>query len=346
MDPVAPNPNPRHPVHGVSQSRPEPLSRPPEAGARPCPDRNGELPLAVPADLNDVPADLNDVPAAAQKFAVDLPRQALIAGLQARIGSIERRERQISLQGSKREPWTSGASAIDARLGGGGLDCGGVHEIKPGMDSNGNAALGFAWRLAVRFSGQQPQASQTPILWCTTDRSIGEMGRPHGPGLMRLGLDPQRLLLVEARRSIDVLWAIEEGLKSRVLVLAMLDEIDLVAARRLSLAAEANAVPVLLLTHPAHAPAASTASRWRVSSLPSADHSFDSRAPGAPRFRVQIERCRNRPLACEGQPHVLEWSDETRRFRMVPGVVDRAHAPSKSDERKWRRLPSGLGAGR
>src|SRR5665648_1185050 len=75
---------------------------------------------------------------------------------------------------------------------------------------------------------------------------------PHGPGLLCAGLDPSRLLIVEARTAEDAAWALEEGLKSRSLsaVLAQTDIKTPLAARRLGLglAAQASRTPCLLLS--------------------------------------------------------------------------------------------------
>ena len=58
-------------------------------------------------------------------------------------------------------------------------------------------------------------------------------------------MDPASLLLVETATAADALWVIEEALKSGSVVLAgaMLDEVALTPARRLSLAAAAGKTP-------------------------------------------------------------------------------------------------------
>lgn len=65
---------------------------------------------------------------------------------------------------------------------------------------------------------------------------------PYPPALAQAGLDPARVLLVEADETRDRLWAMEQALHSRSCsaVLAWLDAVDGRWLRRLKLAAEAG----------------------------------------------------------------------------------------------------------
>lgn len=324
-----------------------------DVGHQSCPDRNGELPLAVP----DVAPD----GAAPHGSGIGNAQAELLDGLRQQIHAIERhvaspasglRPREslshLVLSDAKTHaehdatrPWTLGASELDGRLGPAGLDATGVHEVKPvwprageGAAGDWAAALGFMLRLAVCRARALSAAGKAriAILWCATDRSTTELGRLYGPGLASLGLDPSALIMVEATRSSDVLWAMEEGLKSEslALVIGVLDEVGLTSARRLNLAAEVNRTPCLLLTDARLGAAGASATRWRVGAHPSAPHSFDARAPGPARYAVMLERCRNRSPAVEALPFMLEWSDETHRFRMASALAGRAPLPASA----------------
>jgi protein ImuA len=233
------------------------------------------------------------------------------------------------------EAWSAGPGLIR-------LDPRAVHELKPesaGAAAHG-AAIGFALRLVLRrlealaASGNSRAAHH--VLWCWSHRMAHEAGRLYGPGLIRLGIDPTRLIIVETARTADTLWALEEGLRSKGLAIAvgLLPEITLTPVRRLALAAEEGRTPALLVTDNATAPAASTASRWRVAPRPAAPHPFDKAAPGAPRFSATLERCRSIP-GSEHVCHVLEWSHDTHRFRMAADVAHRAPSPARGPQRKW-----------
>jgi protein ImuA len=162
------------------------------------------------------------------------------------------------------------------------------------------------------------------VLWCWPRSLAGEFGSPSAVGFARLGLDPSRLLIVETARASEALNAIEESLRAQsvAIVIGALDEADLTPSRRLSLAAGEAATPCLLVTNPASEPAAATATRWRVKRQPSAPHAFDSRAPGATRFSIALERCKARPESAAQPAMLVEWSDETRRFDLAAVVAD------------------------
>jgi protein ImuA len=247
---------------------------------------------------------------------------------------------------ARADAWTLGEAAFDACLPGGSLDTAGIVELKPGDYGDWPTTLAFALCLTVRRHlallgrggsalGDARQALGKPVLWCTTPRFASEHGRLYGAGLDGLGLSPAGLIMVDAPRESDVLWALEEGLRSGGVALAvgLLKGVDLTPSRRLGLAASAGRTPGLLLTPPSSPPAPSASLRLRLRRLPGAPHPLDRRAPGAPRVRLTLERCRGASLAAETLSLDLEWCDVTCRFRLVADVADRAHAAPNSRQR-------------
>jgi protein ImuA len=313
-------------------SRPEPgPSACPRNGLRSVgprrsgPNRNGESLIAVPGG-----------------GALEGSKAGVLAELRHRITALERGPSLIAssfspeLAAQSPGAWTLGAAELDQRLGS-GLDAASLHEVKAEPQATGvaagnwAAALGFALRLAVRRlqSLDASSAGAPRILWCWPSVFARELGVPHGHGFAALGLEPSSWLFAETARAADALWAMEEGLRSQslALVIGVLGEAELTPARRLSLAAAEHLTPCLLITDPRLSPAGSTATRWRVGARGSASHPFDGAAPGSPRYAVALERCRHRPLTREPLPHLLEWSDETHRFRMAASMADRADGP-------------------
>jgi len=235
--------------------------------------------------------------------------------------------------------WLLGAGEVDALLGPDGLEIGGVHEIKPALREPGvswaatwAAAFAFSLALCVRRSAMRNGRAESPILCCRSAALANELGGLYGSGLRTLGLAPDRLIIVETANAADTLWAMEEGLRSEslALVLGLLHTVPLTPARRLALAAAAHRSPCLLLTHPRTEVTAATATRWRVGPAPSAPHPFDPRALGAPRFTVDLERCRAQPISAATASFSLEWCDEALCFRLASGMADRADAPRRS----------------
>jgi protein ImuA len=233
-------------------------------------------------------------------------------------------------------PWTLGAPEIDGWFGTSGLHAAAVHEIKParaGAASNAAAIL-FSLRLLARrmvaLSAVQQDSAPSRILWCASSHALAECGHLYAPGLEALGIDPQRLIIVETKRQADVLWAIEEGLRSGGLaaVAGVVSDIALTPVRRLSLAAEQCRTPCLLLTSARAPSAAATATRWRIGSAPSGAHPYDRRAPGPARVAAVLERGpHHRAMTVE--PIILEWSDATHCFHMATALADRAAETSQ-----------------
>jgi protein ImuA len=268
--------------------------------------------------------------------------------LRRRIHAIERPSLEIrhgigdaperARAGPRIAAWSLGAPEVDALLGANSLDTAACHEIKPasGQAASRAAALAFALALARRrLDGAVRSGKRLPrILWCSSPRTILDAGGLYPPGLARFGLDASSFLMVDARRDDEVLWVLEEALRSGSLALAIgaLSSIGLTPARRLSLAARDGATPLLMLTSARSSASAATVTRWRIHSAASGMHPYDARAPGAARLAVHLERCRSAPPATEAAL-TLEWSYEAYRFRVAAAVADRAAEAASP----WRR---------
>ena len=136
------------------------------------------------------------------------------------------------------------------------------------------------------------------ILWVQERMATIEAGVPSGRSFARFGGDAERLVLACARSSADVLWTMEEGLKCASLS-AIIGEVwgdppalDFTATKRLAMRAERQGVQVFLLRFAATPSLSAARQRWRVRSLPSLPHPHDARAPGLPRWHVELFRAR------------------------------------------------------
>ncbi|HEY0418573.1 MAG TPA: hypothetical protein VGC80_03550 [Acetobacteraceae bacterium] len=140
------------------------------------------------------------------------------------------------------QPFSCGAPRIGEFLSG-GLARGALHEIYAPAVADVAAASGFAVALAYRAAGGRP------VAWVRQDFADVETGRPYGPGLVELGLDPHRLLLVQARDAAGVLRAGAEAIRCPALGAVLMEPwgepkaLDLTATRRLSLAPAGRASP-------------------------------------------------------------------------------------------------------
>lgn len=150
------------------------------------------------------------------------------------------------------------------------------------------AAIGFVLSRLPTSSAPVP----APALWIQDRPSRLETGRPYLPGLSR------PLLTVRVSRPADALAAAEEGLRCAALAAVAVEiwgdppALDFTATKRLALRAEASGTPCWLIRHAASPDLSAARDRWRVSSLPSDAHPDDPRAPGDPRWRVELFRSR------------------------------------------------------
>jgi protein ImuA len=230
------------------------------------------------------------------------------------------------------------AAPIDAVLGG-GLACGALHELAPAAPFQFGAASGFAVAVAARASNTRGE-----VLWIATDFARREGGGPYGPGLDRFGLASSRLLVLNVSRPIDVLWAMEEGLRCRALACVIAEltgegaEADLTATRRLSLAArEGMSARVsglgLLIRHCAtprsSAMPSAAATRWSIAGAPSLPDRLAQRSGGLGRTRFDLSLRKNR-RGPSGR-WLVEWDHHERAFQPAISVGVAAPALDRSD---------------
>ncbi len=197
------------------------------------------------------------------------PASTTVQELKARLASFGDR------RGSAPAPLSFGIDAIDAALPGAGLSRGALHEIAGA--SNDGASAGFATALLARC------AVDGPVLWIARGPDVS------AAGLAGLGMEASRLLIVNAPKRADALWAFEEALRTPAVAAAVaeIDDVDLTQSRRLQLAAETGGSTALLLRPPGEFARPSAArTRWHVAALPSAaDDGGRSR-----RWRVNLAR--------------------------------------------------------
>lgn len=160
----------------------------------------------------------------------------------------------------------------------------------------------------------------TPVLWIQDQLTARETGRPFLAGL---GLQ-RPLMLMQPSRPADAVIAAEEGLRCRVLGAVIVEihgnppALNFTATKRLALRAEAAGVPCWLIRHGATPDLSAARDRWRIASLFSAAHPDDFRAPGAPRWRVELFRSRDKRPGI----WVASYERAVHRLDLVAAVPD------------------------
>ena len=136
---------------------------------------------------------------------------------------------------------------------------------------------------------------------------ISTSGRLFPPAIKQFGIEPDRMIFIDARGEKDTLWALEETLKCDQIVAAVaeLREMDFSQSLRLQLAVEKSRVTGFVLrSNPQRIGNTACAARWQITPLPS---ELPGGMPGVglPRWGVRLLKVRS------GQTGYweMEWID-------------------------------------
>lgn len=138
------------------------------------------------------------------------------------------------------------------------------------------------------------QNTDKPVLWIQDRLSRKEAGKPCLAGLPV----PLKLIFVDVSKPVDVLWAMEEGLRCTGLSAVVGNiwgdppALDFTASKRLALRAEARRLPCWLIRRAAHPNLSAARMRWKLRSLPSLPVPHDARAPGQALWQAELFRAR------------------------------------------------------
>src|SRR5882757_1545685 len=251
-------------------------------------------------------------------------------------GDIERIETHGDLHAQRRV--ALGHAEADAMLRG-GLALAALHEVFA-EGHQGAVATGFIAGLAGRV------APRRPLVWVRQDFSETESGALSMSGLAELGLDPRCVVTVRAADGESALRTAADALACDALGAVVLEvwgdvrQLDLVASRKLTLAAQASGVTVLMLRIAA-SPIPSTAeTRWIVRAAHSPPGSATS-AWGTPRFDAELVRNRHGPVG----RWIMEWKCDECQFSEPsaypqPVAATPAHRSHQAQARAEQRLAS------
>lgn len=212
-----------------------------------------------------------------------------------------------------------GLDDIDQALPWGGLPLSCLHHVigdgeASARSSFASSATTFVAALAARLKGRGT------VLWCLPRYQAADT--LYGAALAMLGLEEENLIFARTKDETEALWAMEEGLSCPdvgAVIGSLSKPLDLIAERRLQLAAERGDTTGFLLQPGAGVASSSAAvTRWRIGPAPSAAPLWPGLGP--PRWSLTLDRCR------QGTPHswIVEWCDETCNFRLAAPLRDRS----------------------
>ena len=230
--------------------------------------------------------------------------------------------RRAILPLAEQHPWgraALGHEEADHRLCG-GLLRGAQHEVFA-QTGHAPAAIGFAALLAARV------AEKKTLIWIRQDYSCLEHGEISANGILELGLDPKRLLLMRAADAKDALRACADALSCASLGAVILELpsnprlLDLTLSRRLTLACAHKGVTAILLRLDAKIQTSAAETRWCVAGTTSLS------ADSAPRFSAELVRNRHGALG----HWIMEWDANHGCFFTRAAADTRAVAETAFD---------------
>lgn len=183
----------------------------------------------------------------------------------------------------------------------------GLHEIYAATQADAACLSGGALMLA-RAAGRRG------CLW-VRHAGCEETGSPFPLGVAELGIDPAQMVLLRTREVGNALQAGLDGAGCHALDAVIIElwgeakAYDLVASRRLALAAKTSGVPILVTRAGARPIPTAAQMRWQMRALPS--RALPAKAPGAPALEWTLLRARN---GQEGLHYCVEWDRDARQF--------------------------------
>lgn len=199
-----------------------------------------------------------------------------LAALKEKIRAIEWQDHRSSAV------FSFGVPSIDQSLPQGGLALGALHEwTGPYKSATLAVCAGLLGRLAK---------SKGPILWCAPKIDLNPQG------LSAFGLLAHEVLYATSEDPAELLWAMEEGLKSHQLgaVFGEVSSLSLAFSRRLQLCAQKSGVAAMVLLPQKAKGSAMASTRWRVvpqKSTPAAGL-WREDGVGDGQWRLELLRCR------------------------------------------------------
>lgn len=212
-----------------------------------------------------------------------------------------------------------------------------LHEVFADEQRHSGAALGFSFGLARQLLTSGRQA----ILYLQLAGETQELGLPYGVGLQQFGIDPAALVIGRVENMTELLWAMEEAIACRAVAAVIADlashpkALDFTVSRRLSLRAAAAGTSAFLVRYGRNREASAAKLRWRISPSVSREVPFDPRAPGPPRFLIEIEKGRlgDTTQGAEGKSMLVDWTENgfvsVEPERRIGTPAQRTSAPSR-----------------
>jgi protein ImuA len=139
------------------------------------------------------------------------------------------------------------------------------------------------------------------------------------PALQSLGIAPDKIIFIQLKKEKEILWAMEEALKSIGVsaVIGEMQELSFTSSRRLQLAVEQSHVTGFVFRrNPRNLNTTACIARWKITSSPS-ELADDMPGVGFPRWNVELLKVRN---GKPGKWHIEFVGDSFRHISRVTAI--------------------------
>ena len=227
---------------------------------------------------------------------VDLQKRALAKQIQAKINAMQGYGK--SLCGTSNTDFAPFSSAFPNRV----FPMGAIHEFVSYEPHDAASTTGFISALTALFMKESGLC-----LWVGNEKKIFPSGLKH------FGIEPDRIVFINAPKQRDALWIIEEALKCEALtaVIGDVKELGFTESRRLQLAVERSGVTGFIHRYrPFSENAVACTTRWKITSLPSITDD-DLPGVGYSCWNVELLKVKN------GRPNSWQVSWAGKRFEPI-----------------------------
>jgi protein ImuA len=216
----------------------------------------------------------------------------------------------LRLQGFKpshEETSRLGLGFIEKAFPNGIFPTGTIHEFISDRSEGSAATIGFISVLLSKLL-----AEGRLCLWISQSPTVFPVA------VKRFGIEPDRIIFVNAPRAKDALWVLEEALKCEGLaaVIAEIPRISFIESRRLQLAVEKSKVTGFLLRHTTKLNTTASIARWKVTPLPGR---LEAGMPGVgfPHWNIELQKVRN------GKPGIWEAEYQPAGLQVITTTTNK-----------------------
>lgn len=208
----------------------------------------------------------------------------------------------LLLQGFKpasSEAHDTGLGIIQQLFPNANFPLGALHEFISSGQEESTASFGFiAGIISTLMKG-------SPSVWVSSSKKV------FPPGLKVFGIDPHHFIFIQAKKSKEVLWVIEEALKTDGVstVVGETSDLSFMESRRLQLAVEHSGVTGFLVRQNPKNLATASVARWKIKALPSQTAAIPG--IGFPKWHVDLLKARN------GKPGRWQVAWHNGRFELL-----------------------------